>query len=75
MSKLPEKVKWPILIVAIYFAIGFFYAMTDEIRLAKKYHSSVFMVLSDPYTYLRPVIFSPFWPSDLYWNAYHHGKH
>jgi len=60
--------------VAVYLLMGFFYEMSGEVRLNVKYGGSPLEVFLNPYTYLRAVIFSPFWPIFLYWTLYHCGN-
>lgn len=54
-----------IVIVSIYFIIGIAYGVNTEMRLAKKYIGNYNSMFKSPYSYVRIVVFSPFWPLRL----------
>ena len=60
-----------LLIILIYFFIGFVYQLSGEMRLAKKYDQSYLGTFLDPWVYIRSAIFSPLWPVDVYWTFNH----
>ena len=63
-----------LLLIIAYILLGLIYGMTGEIRLAVKYGNNWGETLLNPYAYLRVIIFSPFWPNDLFWTVYHCGN-
>ncbi|MFH1169999.1 MAG: hypothetical protein V1704_00290 [Candidatus Vogelbacteria bacterium] len=56
-----------LLIIIFYLLVGLIYGMLGEFSLEVKYGGVWYEALFNPHAYLRALVFSPFWPNDLFW--------
>ncbi len=70
-----KRNRWDIIIIRVflvYLIIGFAFNMYAEFGLAKKYGMPYSSALLNPWSYIRSVIFAPFWSVYVAANLYHY---